>query len=113
MTVRCEPENFTRLAFSVGKRPSPASITPAFTSSSLNFIILPTSSWLGIVPASEFLSPGTNTMTRIAMLLWEWLEVGTRTSRAHARVEHRSDFALALESRPVLSVQLHELGRDS
>ena len=38
MMVRCEPENRTLLAFAVGVRPSPASITPALTSSSLNRI---------------------------------------------------------------------------
>jgi hypothetical protein len=48
MTVFCAPENFTRFAFEVGRRPWPSSMTPAFTSSSLNFIILPMSSWLGI-----------------------------------------------------------------
>src|SRR5215471_6316521 len=71
MTVRCAPLNRTRLALEVGVSPSPASITPAFTSSSLNFIILPISSALGIVPASEFLSPGTSTITRIFVLLAE------------------------------------------
>src|SRR6202042_1539041 len=99
-TVRCEPENLTRLAFDVGVRPSPASITPAFTRSSLNFIILATSSWLGIVPASEFLSPGTNTITRIALLLFGSTMIGfsffwrTQSLGAHAGVKHRAHLGL-------------------
>src|SRR5580658_4010053 len=100
-TVRCEPEKRTRLAFDVGVRPSPASMTPAFTSSSLNFIILPTSSRLGIVPASELASPGTNTITRIGLLLF--------SSGADAWVEHRTNLGLALEAGPVLAMQIHEL----
>src|SRR5439155_1317892 len=32
--------------------------------------------------------------------------------RAHARIEHRPQLGLTLEARPILSVQLHELGGD-
>ena len=39
MTVRSLPENLMRAPFELGWSPSPASITPAFTSSSLNFPI--------------------------------------------------------------------------
>ena len=39
ITVRFVPENLTRAPFELGCSPSPASITPAFTSSSLNFPI--------------------------------------------------------------------------
>ena len=39
MTVRFAPENLTRAPFELGWRPSPASITPALTSSSLNLPI--------------------------------------------------------------------------
>src|SRR5574342_640709 len=67
MTVRFEPSNLTRFAFEVGVSPWPSSMTPAFTSSSLNFIIFAMSSWLGITPASEFLSAGTNTITRMGL----------------------------------------------
>src|SRR5262249_52429925 len=72
--------------------------------SSLNFIILPISSALGILPASESLSAGTNTITRMSRSLL----LGT-----HARVEDRTHLGLALELGPVLTVQLHELGRDA
>ena len=39
ITVRLSPENRTRAPFELGWSPSPASITPAFTSSSLNLPI--------------------------------------------------------------------------
>ena len=39
VTVRLPPENLTRAPFELGWSPSPASITPAFTSSSLYFPI--------------------------------------------------------------------------
>src|SRR5574342_1137924 len=67
MTVRFEPWHLTRFAFEVGVSPWPSSMTPAFTSASLNFIIFAMSSWLGITPASEFLSAGTNTITRMGL----------------------------------------------
>src|SRR5256885_1027707 len=57
ITVRVVPENFTRLPLELGCKPSPASITPAFASCSLNFPISANSSFFGKIPASEFLSP--------------------------------------------------------
>src|SRR5437667_9705316 len=69
MTVLCSPENFTRLPFDVGWRPSPSSITPAFTSSSLNVPISVRTFSLGISPASDSLLAFTITMTRIGRLL--------------------------------------------
>src|SRR5712664_1007335 len=68
--VRCCPENRTRLPFELGCSPSPASITPALTSSSLNFpmaanVFLVSS--VGRIPASEFLSALTITMNRIGV----------------------------------------------
>ena len=64
-TVRCVPLNFTRAPFELGCSPSPASITPAFTSSSLNFPISVNSSVLGITPASESFVAFTITMNRM------------------------------------------------
>ena len=40
MTVRLSPSNLTRAPFELGCSPSPASITPALTSSSLNLPIV-------------------------------------------------------------------------
>src|SRR3984893_10799983 len=68
VTVRFCPENLTRLPFELGCSPSPASITPAFTSSSLNFPMaakVSLFSFVGKTPASEFLSAFTITMNRI------------------------------------------------
>src|SRR6202790_2573388 len=59
---------FERAPFEVGCRPSPASMTPAFTISSLNLPIAVSNSVLGITPASLFLSAFTITMNRIASL---------------------------------------------
>src|SRR6266702_310401 len=67
ITVRCCPENLTRLPFELGCSPSPASITPALTNSSLNFPIAAKTSLLGRTPASEFLSALTITMNRIVL----------------------------------------------
>src|SRR5438874_13687388 len=67
MTVGLPPENLTRLAFEVGCSPSPASMMPAFTSSSLNLPISVSIFVSGSAPASEFLSAGTITMTRIVL----------------------------------------------
>src|SRR4051794_21990490 len=58
-----------RAPFELGCSPSPASMTPAFTISSLNFIIADMSFSSGITPASELLSAGTRTMNRIVVLL--------------------------------------------
>src|SRR6266571_3693613 len=64
-TVRFAPENRTRAPFELGCSPSPASITPAFTSSSLNFPIAARSFSSGITPASESLLALTMIMNRI------------------------------------------------
>src|ERR1700754_1192117 len=69
MTVFLPPENRTRLPLLLGCRPSPASMMPAFTSSSLNLPMSANSFSLGITPASEFLLALTITMTRIVVLL--------------------------------------------
>ena len=53
MTVRSRPSKRTLAPFEVGCRPSPASITPALTSSSLYLVIASSSSVLGITPASD------------------------------------------------------------
>src|SRR5258706_583746 len=66
--VRCCPENLTRLPLELGCNPSPASITPAFTSSSLNLPMAAKVSLVFLVgktPASESLSALTITITRI------------------------------------------------
>lgn len=59
-----------RLPAELGLRPSPASITPALTSSSLNLPMLVSSSVPGMTPASESLFALTNTMQRIVVVLW-------------------------------------------
>src|SRR5262249_10459479 len=76
ITVRCFPENRTRAPFELGCSPSPASITPAFTSSSLNFPICVRSSWLGRMPASESLLALTITMNRIVSPSSFWFGAG-------------------------------------
>src|SRR5690348_14989294 len=114
--VRCEPWNRTFFARDVGVSPSPASMTPAFTSSSLNFIIFAMSSSLGILPASLSRSAGTNTITRMCRSFGNCFRLncsGGAALRPDAGVEHRSHLRLALEPGPVLAVQLHELGRDA
>src|SRR5919108_4600662 len=58
-----------RLPLDVGCRPSPANITPAFTSSSLNFPISASSLVVGSLPASESLVALTITMNRIVASL--------------------------------------------
>src|SRR5882672_2099772 len=65
--VRLSPEKRTRLPFELGWSPSPASITPAFTSSSLNFPISASSFCFGMTPASESFVALTITMHRIVM----------------------------------------------
>src|SRR6476620_914885 len=68
LTLPCPLPYLIRAPFAVGCRPSPASITPALTSSSLNLPIAVSSSVLGITPASESLLAFTITMNRIAIL---------------------------------------------
>src|SRR5580698_362290 len=70
MTVRSLPLKRTFAPLEVGRRPSPASITPDLTSSSLYFVIAPRISVLGISPASDSGLPGTRTMKRIGVSLW-------------------------------------------
>src|SRR5262245_30801559 len=65
ITVRLLPENLTRTPLELGCNPSPASITPAFASSSLNLPISVRSCLLGITPASESLLALIKTMNRI------------------------------------------------
>src|SRR5262249_32843639 len=65
ITVRLLPENLTRTPLELGCNPSPASITLAFTNSSLNLSISVRSCLLGITPASESLLALIKTMNRI------------------------------------------------
>ncbi len=73
VTVVCPRENVMRAPFALGWIPSPASMTPAFTISSLNRPIAVISSLLGSTPASVFLSARTNIMNRIVSPWWSWL----------------------------------------
>src|SRR3979490_3009745 len=68
VTVGSLPAYLIRAPFDVGCSPSPASMTPAFTISSLNLPIAVSISVLGITPASLFLSAFTITMNRIVRL---------------------------------------------
>ena len=52
VTVRLPPSKRTLAPLALGCRPSPASMTPALTSSSLNRVIAASSSVLGILPCS-------------------------------------------------------------
>src|SRR6185503_19900813 len=81
MTVRLLPgEKRIRFPLLLGFRPSPSSMIPALTSSSLNFPMAVRSSLLGIFPASEFFVAFTITITRIAVL-----PVGSRGRAGHDR----------------------------
>src|SRR5258706_4220405 len=62
VTMRFAPEKRTRAPLLLDCSPSPASITPALVSSSLYLPIAWSSSWLGILPASESLLAFTITM---------------------------------------------------
>jgi len=64
------PAKRTRLPLALGCKPSPASITPALTSSSLKSPIALSSASLGITPASESLVALTITITRMSNLLF-------------------------------------------
>src|SRR5262245_25852490 len=72
MTARLLPEKRTRAPLLEGCRPSPASMRPAFTSSSLNLPISVRSCSLGIWPASDALVALTMTMT---FMTWSPLSV--------------------------------------
>jgi len=60
------PENLTRAPLELGWSPSPASITPAFTNSSLNLPISVNSCAFGMTPASDSFVAFTMTMNRIS-----------------------------------------------
>src|SRR5687767_13234654 len=81
MTVRSLPLKRTLAPLDVGCSPSPASMTPALTSSSLYFVIASRSSVPGISPASDSGLPGTRTMKRIATSSWGlgWFLLARRT----------------------------------
>src|ERR1700712_2810725 len=68
LTVGSLAAYLMRAPFELGCRPSPASMTPALTISSLNLPIAVSNSVLGITPASLFLSAFTITMNRIVAL---------------------------------------------
>src|SRR5262245_41381875 len=78
ITARLSPENLTLAPFELGWSPSPASITPAFTNSSLNFPMSASSFWLGMTPASESFVALTITMNRI-FSPWRLALIGLRT----------------------------------
>src|SRR6516162_9267324 len=84
MTVRFFPEKRTRFPLELGWSPSPASMTPALTNSSLNAPISVSNWWLVILPASESLLALTITITRMLCLLLviEWFTVYRRTAGA-------------------------------
>src|SRR5581483_6784900 len=80
ITVRLFPENLTRAPFELGCRPSPASITPALTSSSLNLAISASSFSSGILPASLSLLALIKIMNRMVFSscdTWKLFSVGT------------------------------------
>src|SRR5438445_3638698 len=72
-TVRLSPRKVTRAPFALVCRPSPASITPALTRSSLNLPIAANSFSLGIAPASDCCVDLTITMKRMSILLLDEL----------------------------------------
>src|SRR3982074_2079211 len=76
LTLSCFPEYFIRAPFDVGCRPSPASMTPALTISSLNLPIAVSNSVPGITPASVSLFAFTITMNRIVALRFEFHSAG-------------------------------------
>jgi hypothetical protein len=71
MTARLAPSKAMRLPFEEGCRPSPVSMMPAFTSSSLYrpmASIISMVSGVGLTPASLSSVAFTNTMTRMVIL---------------------------------------------
>src|SRR5215831_16114356 len=83
MTVRLPAENLTRVPFELGCRPSPASNTPAFVSSSLYFIIAAISSVLDCVV--EIGGPGTIAMSLRALAVGGHVSlIGTSLSSSRA-----------------------------
>src|SRR5262245_20789504 len=68
MTVRFDPSNRTRAPLELGCSPSPASITPALTSSSLNLPMSSRTFSCGRTPDSDSLLALTMTMNRMFVL---------------------------------------------
>src|SRR5207247_10743339 len=66
-TLRLCPEYLTRAPLELACSPSPANITPAFTSSSLKFPLSVSISFVGSLPASESLFAFTITRNRIVV----------------------------------------------
>src|SRR5215510_11965412 len=67
MTDVVPPANLTRAPFELASNPSPASMTPALTSSSLNFIISEITCTGGMIPASDLSFAFSITMNRIVL----------------------------------------------
>src|SRR5690349_13416467 len=91
ITVRLSPEKRTRAPFELGCSPSPASMIPAFTNSSLYLPMALRSASLGRTPASESLVARTITMNRIVVtpLLFSFWDPAGRPDqvRLHQNVE--------------------------
>src|SRR5262245_28293988 len=109
-TALLPPEKVTRFPFELGCSPSPASITPAFTSSSLNLPMSAKSFSLPMTPDSDSLFALTMTMNRMCILL---VRVGSgaldRTVRPRAllllgrrtsadRIDTRTHFFVTLDN---------------
>src|SRR5277367_2502843 len=95
MTVRSLPLKRIFAPLEVGCRPSPASITPDLTSSSLYFVIAPRASVLGISPASDSGLPGDqNHETHLCLLVVDGV-ASTRTSNEIGRNRHARHFLIA------------------
>src|SRR5687768_3863139 len=103
MTVRLLPENLTRVPFELGWSPSPASITPAFASSSLYLPISASSSVLGMTPASESLFALTITMN-LGISLSPFSCPYRDDDRDHARSTLGSTFLIEKGDRSIFSI---------
>jgi hypothetical protein len=90
VTVRASPSKWTRTPRELGCRPSPASITPASTSSSLKRPMAASSSSPGMTPASLSSVAFTITMTFIAASSFRLVEPGP--DRIHRVVERPGRF---------------------
>src|SRR5262249_52838843 len=99
VTVRWPPLNFTRAPLELGCSPSPASITPAFTSCSLYLPIFSRISALGSAPVSGSALALTITMNRMSVPFRVW--VGIRVSELPSNWSHRRQ-TLQLQDRPDL-----------
>src|SRR5262245_59108597 len=75
-TVRLLPEKRTRAPFELAWSPSPASRTPAFANSSLNFPISVSIFSSGRTPASVVVLALTITMNRMSCLLYQGAPIG-------------------------------------